>query len=169
MTETKYHVFTDGACKGNPGKGGWGWVEYEDDNGKPSYHSGICFTDCGGEDKTTNNRMEMMAVIKYFEDSPHGRNIFLYSDSQYVLKSLVYGGNGTLGNSQNIYSGWMKKWKSNHYADVKNVDLWKRLDKIITKQIENHTKISLQYVEGHKGIIGNEKADELANKGIDSR
>lgn len=166
MTEhKKYHVFTDGACKGNPGKGGWGWVEYEDDSGKPSYN-GICFTDCGGEDKTTNNRMEMMAIIKYFEDLPYGRNIQLYSDSQYVLKSLVNGGNGSLGNSQNIYSGWLRKWKSVNYKDVKNVDLWKRLDKIITKHIEKQTKISVQYVEGHKGNIGNEKADELANRGI---
>ena len=136
-------AFTDGACRGNPGPGGWGVLLRF--NGHEKRLS-------GGEAETTNNRMELMAVIQALESLNKQCAVKVTSDSQYVLKGI---------------SEWMENWKKRGWKTaakkpVKNVDLWQRLD----KARENH-EIEWVWVRGHSGHIENEIADELANQGID--
>ncbi len=137
-------IYTDGACRGNPGPGGWGaWLQYGE-NTKSL---------CGGENNTTNNRMELMAAIKGLEALSQGCNVNLYTDSQYVKKGITE---------------WINGWKTNGWRNaakkpVKNADLWQLLDIATTR----HT-IKWIWVKGHAGNIGNEKADQLANQGIDN-
>lgn len=142
MSQT-VEVFTDGACRGNPGPGGWGVVLRYGDNEKELY---------GGERETTNNRMELMAAIKALESLKRNCAVRLTTDSQYVRKGITE---------------WLANWKKNGWKTaarkpVKNVDLWQRLDKAaIEHQVEWH------WVKGHSGHPENERADELANRGID--
>jgi len=136
-------AFTDGACRGNPGPGGWGVLLRFNDHEKRL---------CGGEAETTNNRMELMAVIQALESLKRECKVKVTSDSQYVLKGI---------------NEWMENWKKRGWKTaarkpVKNVDLWQRLD----KARENHD-IEWVWVKGHSGHDGNEIADELANQGID--
>jgi len=136
-------AFTDGACRGNPGPGGWGVLLRFNDHEKRL---------CGGEKETTNNRMELMAVIQALESLNRDCKVKLTSDSQYVLKGI---------------NEWMENWKKRGWKTaakkpVKNVDLWQRLD----KAREDHS-IEWVWVRGHSGHIENEIADELANQGID--
>ena len=136
-------AFTDGACRGNPGSGGWGVLLRFNDHEKRL---------CGGEHETTNNRMELMAVIQALECLNRECKVKVTSDSQYVLKGI---------------SEWMENWKKRGWKTaakkpVKNVDLWLRLD----KARESH-EIEWVWVKGHSGHIENEIADELANQGID--
>ncbi|MCK5723528.1 MAG: ribonuclease HI [Gammaproteobacteria bacterium] len=136
-------AFTDGACRGNPGPGGWGVLLRFNDHEKRL---------CGGEKETTNNRMELMAVIQALESLNRDCKVKLTSDSQYVLKGI---------------SEWMENWKKRGWKTaakkpVKNVDLWQRLD----KAREDHN-VEWVWVKGHSGHIENEIADELANQGID--
>ena len=136
-------AFTDGACRGNPGPGGWGVLLRF--NGHEKRLS-------GGEAETTNNRMELMAVIQALESLNKQCAVKVTSDSQYVLKGI---------------SEWMENWKKRGWKTaakkpVKNVDLWQRLD----KASEIH-EIEWVWVRGHSGHIENEIADELANQGID--
>lgn len=136
-------AFTDGACRGNPGPGGWGVLLRFNDHEKRL---------CGGEAETTNNRMELMAVIQALESLKRECKVKVTSDSQYVLKGI---------------NEWMENWKKRGWKTaakkpVKNVDLWQRLD----KARENH-EIEWVWVKGHNGHIENEIADELANQGID--
>lgn len=136
-------AFTDGACRGNPGPGGWGVLLRFNDHEKRL---------CGGEKETTNNRMELMAVIQALESLNRDCKVKLTSDSQYVLKGI---------------NEWMENWKKRGWKTaakkpVKNVDLWQRLD----KAQEDHN-IEWVWVKGHSGHIENEIADELANQGID--
>ena len=136
-------AFTDGACRGNPGPGGWGVLLRF--NGKEKRL-------CGGEADTTNNRMELMAVIQALESLSRECTVKVTSDSQYVLKGI---------------NEWMENWKKRGWKTaakkpVKNVDLWQRLD----KARESH-EIEWAWVKGHSGHIENEIADELANQGID--
>lgn len=137
-------LYTDGACRGNPGPGGWGaWLKYGD-------HERELY---GGEAKTTNNRMELMAAIKGLEALKDACQVELYTDSKYVLQGIT-----------EWMSDWKKRgWKTAAKKPVKNVDLWKTLD----LQTNRH-KINWNWVKGHNGDPGNEKADELANLGIDS-
>ncbi len=137
-------IYTDGACRGNPGPGGWGaWLIA----GK---HKKELF---GGELETTNNRMELMAAIKALSALKSESVVTLTTDSQYVRKGIT-----------EWLAGWkLKGWKNSQKKPVKNVDLWKLLD----EQNQRH-KVDWQWVKGHSGHPGNEKADELANKGIDS-
>lgn len=171
-----FSVYTDGSCKGNPGKGGWGWVEYS--SIKP-----VIFTDCGGEDMTTNNRMEITAIIEYLKNLLTCESIFIkqnteyiiiiHSDSQYVLKSLVNGGlEGELHLNGNIkYSGWLEGWKNKNFDKVKNKDLWIIIDKLINKlgsiviKKKLNIKLKFKYVKGHSTSKGNIFADKLANEG----
>lgn len=135
-------AFTDGACRGNPGPGGWGVLLRFKDHEKRLY---------GGEAETTNNRMELMAVIKALESLNQQCKVKLTSDSQYVLKGI----NEWMAN-------WKKRgWKTSARKPVKNVDLWQRLD----KARESH-EIEWVWVKGHSGHIENEIADELANQGV---
>ncbi len=136
-------AYTDGACRGNPGPGGWGVLLRYNSHEKRLH---------GGENETTNNRMELMAVIMALESLNKQCKVKLTSDSQYVLKGI---------------NEWMENWKKRGWKTaakkpVKNVDLWQRLD----KAREEHS-IEWVWVKGHSGHIENEIADELANQGID--
>ena len=138
-------LYTDGACKGNPGPGGWGALLTWGDTEKELF---------GGELATTNNRMEMMAVIEGLSALKQPCSITLYIDSQYVLKGMTE---------------WLKGWKSRGWLTaskepVKNVDLWQRLDALVNTA--GH-KIDWRWVKGHAGHPGNERADALANRGVD--
>ena len=136
-------VFTDGACRGNPGPGGWGVLLRYGDNEKELY---------GGEANTTNNRMELMAAIQALENLKRECKVILTTDSEYVRKGIT-----------EWIANWKKRgWKTAAKQPVKNKDLWQRLDKAATEhQVEWH------WVRGHTGHPENERADELANKGID--
>ena len=136
-------IFTDGACRGNPGPGGWGALLRYGDNERSL---------CGGEHETTNNRMELMAVIKGLSALQRSCEVTVTSDSTYVLKGI-----------QEWMPNWKKKgWKTASKKPVKNVDLWQQLDELV----EVHT-IDWQWVKGHSGHAENEIADQLANRGID--
>jgi ribonuclease HI len=136
-------IFTDGACRGNPGPGGWGVV---------LRYKGTEKTLHGGEALTTNNRMELMAAIAALEALKRPSKVVLTTDSQYVKKGITE---------------WLKDWKRRGWktADrkpVKNVDLWQRLDEVVAKH-----QIKWHWVRGHTGHAENERADALANRGID--
>ena len=137
-------IYTDGACKGNPGPGGWGALLLAGKHRKEL---------CGGEKETTNNRMELTAAIKALEAVKKSAVIELTTDSQYVRKGIT-----------EWLDGWKKKgWKNSQKKPVKNSDLWKQLD----EQNQRHS-VSWHWVKGHSGHPGNEKADDLANRGIDN-
>lgn len=136
-------IYTDGACKGNPGPGGWGVVLRYGTTLKTLH---------GGERNTTNNRMELMAAIKGLKALKRECPVELYTDSQYVRKGITE---------------WMHNWKKNGWKTsarkpVKNDDLWRELD----LEVGRH-KINWHWVKGHAGIPDNELADELANRGVD--
>jgi ribonuclease HI len=139
-------IYTDGACKGNPGPGGWGVLMRSPDGSEKELF--------GGELKTTNNRMEMMAVIQALQALKRPCNVTLHLDSQYVLKGIT-----------EWLAGWKAKgWKTAAKQPVKNVDLWQRLDALALQGV--HT-IEWRWVKGHAGDPGNERADALANRGVD--
>ena len=137
MTGT-IEIFTDGACSGNPGPGGWGvlmrWNGHEKEL-------------CGGEPETTNNRMEMMAVIKALEAIKRHSTVDLYTDSKYVQQGV---------------NEWMAGWKAKGWpAKIKNQDLWLRIDSLIQEH-----NVRFHWIKGHAGHPENERADELARAGI---
>lgn len=138
----KVDIFTDGACRGNPGPGGWGaLLRYGDKEKELS----------GCEEHTTNNRMEMMAAIKALEALKHACEINLYTDSKYLKDGIT----------QWIH-GWKKKnWKTASKEPVKNADLWQILDVLV----KNH-HITWHWVKGHDGHAENERVDELARLAI---
>lgn len=135
-------IYTDGACKGNPGVGGWGALLRHNKHEKSL---------CGGEFDTTNNRMELTAAIKALEALSEPCAVDLYTDSQYVRRGIL-----------EWMASWKRRnWRSSNGSAVKNKDLWQALDNAQQKhQVEWH------WVKGHAGNEGNEKADELANLGI---
>jgi ribonuclease HI len=137
-------AYTDGACKGNPGRGGWGaWLRWNE-------HERRLF---GGESVTTNNRMELMGAIMALESLREPCRILLHTDSQYVMKGIT-----------EWMPGWKRKnWKTADNKPVKNVDLWQRLDAARTRH-----DVEWRWVKGHAGDLGNELADQLANQGITS-
>jgi len=136
-------IYTDGACRGNPGPGGWGAILSYKGKDKELY---------GGEAATTNNRMELMAAIQALESLTRPCQVLIHTDSNYVLKGIT-----------EWLPNWKKRgWKTASNQAVKNDDLWKRLD-AATSQHE----INWKWVKGHSGDKGNELADALANKGID--
>ncbi len=133
-------LFTDGACSGNPGPGGWAYLLRHPKTGKSVERN-------GGESATTNNRMELTAVIEGMASLTRPSIVELYSDSQYVLKGL-----------EEWIAGWKKKgWRTASKAPVKNVDLWKRLDEL--KAVH---EIRFHWVRGHAGHPENERVDRLA-------
>ena len=139
----KIEIYTDGACKGNPGPGGWGaWLVAGE-------HQKELF---GGEPNTTNNRMELRAVIEALAALKRPCEIVLYTDSQYVQKGI----------SEWIHGWKARGWKTAAREPVKNADLWQALD---TAQARH--KIEWRWVKGHAGHVGNERADALANRGIE--
>lgn len=136
-------IFTDGACRGNPGPGGWG-VLMRYGTEERSF--------CGGELDTTNNRMELTAVIEGLSALTQPCQVELSSDSTYVLKGI-----------QEWMPAWKKRnWKTASKKPVKNVDLWQKLDALIGQH-----DIAWHWVKGHSGHSENEIADQLANRGID--
>ena len=138
-------IYTDGACKGNPGPGGWGAVLANGSTEKELF---------GGELGTTNNRMEMMAVIEALSALKRPCKVTLYLDSEYVRKGIT-----------EWIHGWKaRNWRTAAKAPVKNVDLWQRLDALVSSS--GHT-IDWRWVKGHAGDPGNERADMLANKGVE--
>ena len=139
-------IYTDGACKGNPGPGGWGALLRSSDGSEKELF--------GGELVTTNNRMEMMAVIEALGILKRPCAVTLYVDSQYVLKGMT-----------EWITGWKARgWKTASKEPVKNVDLWQRLDTVVSQA--GHT-IDWRWVKGHAGDPGNERADGLANRGVE--
>lgn len=138
----KVEIYTDGACSGNPGPGGWGVLLRSGAHEKEL---------CGGEDETTNNRMEMMAVIKALEALKSSSDVDLYTDSKYVMQGI-----------QDWMPGWKAKgWKTASKKPVKNQDLWMEIDSLIQQH-----NVQLFWVKGHAGHPDNERADELARAGI---
>ncbi|MCB8747622.1 ribonuclease HI [Rhodoferax sp. U2-2l] len=138
-------IYTDGACKGNPGPGGWGaWLKSGDAQKEL----------CGGELGTTNNRMEMTAVIEALAALKRPCKVTLHVDSQYVLKGMT-----------EWLPGWKARgWKTASKEPVKNVDLWQRLDALVNN---GEHQIDWRWVRGHNGDPGNERADALANRGVE--
>lgn len=139
----KIEIFTDGACKGNPGPGGWGAL---------LRYNGVEKKLHGGESNTTNNRMELMAAIQALKQLKEPCDVALTTDSQYVRKGITE---------------WMTNWKKNGWKTankkpVKNSDLWQALD----EESERHS-IEWHWVKGHSGHYENEIADELANLGVE--
>jgi ribonuclease HI len=139
----KVEIFTDGACRGNPGPGGWGALLRYNDHEKELY---------GAEPHTTNNRMELMAAIAALDHLKFHCAVELTTDSQYVKKGI---------------SEWLPNWKARDWktADrkpVKNADLWRRLDAAAQRHV-----VRWHWVRGHRGHPENERADQLANKAID--
>jgi ribonuclease HI len=143
VTETLINIYADGGCRGNPGPGGWGVLMQSGENSKELW---------GGEANTTNNRMELTAVIRALEALKRPTAAHIHTDSQYVQKGI---------------SQWIHNWKRNGWrtADkkpVKNAELWQRLDELA----QTHD-LKWLWVKGHAGHPGNERADALANRGID--
>lgn len=135
-------IYTDGACKGNPGAGGWGALLVMGQHEKELF---------GGEAHTTNNRMELMAVIEALNALKRPCKVVLHTDSQYVQKGIT-----------EWLTGWKARgWKTASKSPVKNVDLWQALDAAQARH-----SIDWRWVKGHAGHDGNERADALANKGV---
>lgn len=136
-------VHTDGACRGNPGPGGWGALLVYGDHRREL---------CGGEAHTTNNRMELLAAIRALESLHQPCRVQLYTDSNYVRQGIT---------------DWLPRWQKNGWRTagrkpVKNADLWQQLDALNQKH-----EVAWHWVKGHAGDPGNEAADALANRGID--
>jgi ribonuclease HI len=143
---TAVTIYTDGACKGNPGPGGWGALLQFAGQRKELF---------GGEANTTNNRMELMAVIQALEALKRPCVIDLWLDSQYVRQGIT-----------TWIHGWKAKgWKTANKQPVKNADLWRRLDALVHDGVHD---IRWHWVKGHAGDPGNEAADALANRGVAS-
>jgi len=140
---SEIEIYTDGACRGNPGPGGWGALLLAEGREKEI---------CGGELDTTNNRMELTAAIRGLQALKRDCRVTVYTDSEYVRRGI---------------DEWLAKWKLSGWKTagkkpVKNQDLWQALD----KAVGDH-KVTWRWVKGHVGIPGNERADELANRGLD--
>ena len=142
MTRT-IEIYTDGACRGNPGPGGWGVLLIAGEHRKTMH---------GGEAETTNNRMELTAAIEALNALKRDESVVLYTDSKYVMDGI-----------RSWLPNWKKRgWKTAARKPVKNKDLWQALDKAVSRH-----DVRWVWVKGHDGNPGNEEADALANRGID--
>ncbi len=136
-------IFTDGACRGNPGPGGWGVLLLSGDRRKTLH---------GGAQETTNNRMELTAAIEALNALNGSRTVILHTDSKYVMNGI-----------ESWIDGWKRcGWKTANKKPVKNQDLWQALDDAVKRH-----QVAWKWVKGHAGVAGNEEADALANRGID--
>ena len=145
MTTESITIYTDGACKGNPGPGGWGaWLS------RAGHERELW----GGEPLTTNNRMELTAVIEALAALKRHSDVVLYTDSQYVRQGITV-----------WIHNWKKSgWKTADRKPVKNIDLWQRLDALAATH-----QVQWRWVKGHAGDPGNERADALANRGAEEQ
>ncbi len=144
MTADTIHIYSDGACKGNPGLGGWGALLVAGDHRKEIF---------GGEPATTNNRMEMLAVIRALETLKRPSTVAVHTDSQYVQKGI-----------SEWLPGWKRRnWRTSAGQPVKNQDLWQQLDTLAQQH-----RIEWHWVRGHNGHPENERADALANLGVNA-
>lgn len=142
MTAT-VEIYTDGACRGNPGQGGWGALLIAGKHRKRLY---------GGEHETTNNRMELTAAIEALNALKGTRRVILHTDSKYLKEGI-----------ESWLSNWKTRgWKTSNRKPVKNQDLWQALDEAVSRH-----ELVWKWVKGHAGDPGNEEADALANRGID--
>ncbi len=144
MSDFDYIIYTDGACSGNPGSGGWAAIIFNKNSGQKSKK-------IGGEIETTNNRMELIAIIQALESIPKESSLQIFTDSKYVINGIEL---------------WIKKWKTNNWIgsnkkSVKNKDLWMKLD-ILSSQFQ----IAWTWVKGHSGNNYNEEVDRLARDQI---
>ncbi len=140
--DTPVEIYADGACKGNPGPGGWGVLLRHGDRQKTLY---------GGESSTTNNRMELTAVIEALRALKRPTRVAVYTDSQYVQKGIT-----------EWLPSWKRRgWKTSGGTPVKNQDLWQALDALVSRH-----QVQWHWVRGHAGHAGNEEADRLANLGV---
>lgn len=136
------NIYSDGACKGNPGVGGWGALLVSGEHRKELV---------GGERLTTNNRMELTAVIEALQSLKRSSRVCIHTDSQYVLKGIT-----------EWLPNWKRRgWRTSGNTPVKNVDLWQRLDELVSQH-----QVDWLWVKGHNGHPGNERADALANQGV---
>ena len=137
-------IYTDGACKGNPGVGGWGAILRSGEHEKELF---------GGESHTTNNRMELTAVIRALESLKRPSEVDLFTDSQYVKNGI-----------ESWIHNWRRNgWKTSDKKDVKNADLWRELGALVARH-----DITWHWVKGHADNAGNLRADALANQGVDA-
>ncbi|MCL2478907.1 MAG: ribonuclease HI [Treponema sp.] len=144
-------IYTDGGCSGNPGPGGWAYVISDPDHG-----NSVIMENSGAEDYTTNNRMELMAVIsalEYVNGSGVNGEIEVFTDSQYVQKGITI---------------WIKNWKKRNWKTsgndpVKNLDLWQRLDDLV-----QGLPVKWHWIKGHAGNVNNERCDDLVQQAIAS-
>ncbi len=142
MLEPEVTIYTDGACKGNPGPGGWGVLMIAGANRREL---------CGGENATTNNRMELTAAIEALRALKRPTRVRLFTDSKYVMQGI-----------ETWIHGWKKNgWRTSDKKPVKNMDLWQALDALAAQQ-----QVEWRWVKGHSGDPGNERADALSNDGI---
>ena len=140
---TTIEIYTDGACRGNPGPGGWGALLLYGEHRKTLH---------GGEPETTNNRMELRAAIEALNALKGAREVILHTDSKYVMDGIM-----------KWMPAWKKRgWETANKKPVKNQDLWQALDEAVSRH-----EIKWNWVRGHTGVDGNEEADALANRGID--
>ena len=140
--EPEVTIYTDGACKGNPGPGGWGVLMIAGENRREL---------CGGERVTTNNRMELTAAIEALRALKRPTRVRLFTDSKYVMQGI-----------ETWIHGWKKNgWRTSDKKPVKNMDLWQALDALAAAQ-----QVEWRWVKGHSGDPGNERADALSNDGI---
>ena len=137
-------IYTDGACKGNPGPGGWGALLQYGRRERELF---------GGEARTTNNRMELIAVIRALESLKRTATVEIYTDSQYVKNGI-----------ETWINVWKRNgWKTSDRKPVKNADLWVELDRLVREH-----EITWHWVKGHADTEGNQRADALANRGVDA-
>ena len=137
-------IYTDGACKGNPGPGGWGALLQYGRRERELF---------GGESRTTNNRMELIAVIRALESLKRPSTVEIYTDSQYVKNGI-----------ETWINAWKRNgWRTSDRKPVKNADLWLELDRLAARH-----HVSWHWVKGHAETPGNHRADELANRGVDA-
>lgn len=168
-------AFCDGACKGNPGVGGWGAVAIEIDGETLTEINWVAY---GGKKKTTNQEMELQAMFECLRVCPFNSDIKIKGDNQYVLKGIINGGiSGSVKrNSPDgpvVFTGWIGSWRPRREGPWKKADgktpshleLWKAIALLCEKHIESGSTLEFEWVKGHSGDPGNELADQLANLG----